>query len=360
MVARSRSMVSTREGGYTARFGTAFPSFSGGEIFRSSSSCDDIVGSGDNAPFHVHKEEWTGGVINKPYTSYYTGYFVDYVADICRGPVVTHLSVDSPTSTAAATSGAARTNPSRPYIDIPVEAGQLAEIVSLLRFRGAGLIRQLAGSNLELQFGILPVMDDLDKLLNLSDQIDRRVRELNKLRSNRGLRRTISIGTYSASEQQTLYVQTQNLFIQEVFDVNTTETVKVHCRWMPDDVSHLATDPAMRALATLAVTGMTLDPSTAWELIPWTWLVDYFTTVGQYFSANRNVVGATLSDVSVMRHTVTTATAQAVDVDGAHFEGCTSLCEDKRRVTSYTSVSADLHLLTENQVGLVASIVATR
>ncbi|DAD51780.1 maturation protein [ssRNA phage Gerhypos.1_27] len=361
MPARERSVVTTRKGGTTGRFVSSPDLSEGSDVFHSASSCSDITGPGDNAPFHVHVEEWSGGIITKPYVGFFSSYFNNYVADICRGSVIDHLGTDSPSNSYCATQGAARTNPSRPSIDIPVEAGQLAEIVSVLRYRGAGIIRQLAGSNLELQFGILPVVEDLDKLMRLSHFIEARIPELQRLRSNRGLRRTIGIGSYSAVDRPNLFIQSQNLLLRQVFDVSTTETIKVHTRWMPDgSYDHLAGDPALRALATLAVTGATLDASTAWELMPWSWLIDYFGNIGDYFRSSRNIVGATLSDVSVMRHAVTTALTQPIVGSDFFFEGCRSFKSDKRRDTSFVSMSANLNFLSENQVGIVASIAATR
>jgi len=361
MPARERHIETTRLGGTTGRFVDA-PDLSGGsEVLASKSFCGDITGPGDNAPFHVNSEEWSGGVINKPYVGYFSSYFNNYVADICRGPVIDHLGLDdSPSNAEAATRAAARTNPSRPNIDVPVEAFQLAEIVSLIKFRGAGVIRQAASANLEVQFGLKPVLEDLDTLLVLQHLIDVRTQEISRLRSNRGLRRTIGIGSYSANERILLFIQSQNLLLREEFEVSTTETVRVHTRWMPDDISHLAADPALRALATLAVTGATIDSSSVWEAIPWSWLIDYFSNVGDYFRANRNVVGATLNDIAVMRHTVTTASTPAIQGSDFFFEGCTSRKTDKRRATSFVSMSADLHLLDANQVSIVASIAATR
>lgn len=360
MPARERHVTTTRKGGTTGRFVSSPDLSAGDDVFKSTSSCSDITGSGDNAPFHVHREEWTGGIINKPYVGFFSSYFNNYVADICRGPVIDHLGTDSPTSSAAATMAAGRTNPSRPYIDIPVEVLQLGELVSLVRSRGAGIIRQLGNANLELQFGILPVAEDLDKLMNFGAQVDRRAQELQRLRSNRGLRRTIGIGSYSEHDKQNLFIQSQNLLLRQDFDISTTETVRVHTRWTPDDTSSLIPNSAMYALARRAVLGLTFDASSAWELIPWSWAIDYFGTVGDWFRANRNIVGATLSDVSVMRHTVTTATTQPIQGSDFYFEGASSIKEDKRRDTSFISMNAGLNFLSENQLGIVASIAVTR
>lgn len=354
---RFRSSSAQTMSGETGRFGDSWGS---GFVTTSTESCSDIVGSGDNAPFHVHREHWQGGIIVKPYTGFFSSYFNNYVSDLVRGPVIGHLGIDSPSTVAAASAAAARTNPSKPYVDVPVELAQVAEFVGILRGRGAGIIRQIANANLELQFGLLPVMEDLDNLLNLHDQIDRRVQQLHRLRAPRGLRRTIGIGTYSATERPFYWIQTQGLFYGQTFDVSTTETVRAHTRWAADDVSHLLSDSAMRALATRAVLGLTIDLKTAWELIPWSWLADYFSSIGDSISANRNIVGASLSDVSVMRHTVTHSVCPSGSVDGAEISAISGLYEDKTRRTSFAGVTADLNLLTGNQIGIIASIALTR
>ncbi|DAD51336.1 TPA_asm: maturation protein [ssRNA phage Gerhypos.2_23] len=359
MPSRTRSSNSSRFKGTTGRFGSVS---GGGTILSSSHACDDIVGSGDNAPFSVTHITLDGGVINKPNTGFFSSWFNNYVADVLDVPAnFGHLGIiDDISNVDAATQAAARTNPSRPYVDTITEVLQLHELTDLLHRNGSSIISRYGQKNLGLQFGLLPIVEDIDGILNFSDQVHNRVQEINRLKE-RGLRRTVSCGSFGASSKQNLFIQTQNTFIRDDFDVSTTLNVRAHCRWLPTgDPSILSSPREVRELARRAVQGITMDASTAWELMPWSWLLDWAGNVGQYFAAHRNIVPAVLSDVSVMRHTRTSWSWKGTHFDDVTVTPINVRRESKTRATSFTAPIAHFPFLSGNQMGILASLAVAR
>lgn len=364
---RYRNQTERHTGGSHGRFDAGPPGV-GTEFTARVNECSDIVGPGDNAPFLVTRFECEGGVINKPYTGFFSSWFNNYTCDYIQAmwSYVGHLGVDTMGSVEAATRGAARTNPSRPYIDLPVEIAQVHEIPEIIRNRADNEFARVGQANLAWQFGAEPVGQDVASLLNLTSQIGTRAQQLVNARRSGGMKRTIVVDAASNMESRDTFLQTDGVFIRDNVDWWTGETVKVHARWTPDEdyssltqsqLRHDAVRDAFRAL-----TGGIIDYSTIWELIPYSWLVDYFGNVGEYFQAYRNIVGMTLSDVAVMRHTVTKGEwgglKYSADFTMSPF---TVRYETKRRVTSFIApvLSSD-SFLNSNQLGIIASLAATR
>jgi hypothetical protein len=328
------------------------------------SYCGDETGPMDNAPFTVTGWRADGGVINKPKGGYFSSSFDNYVADILENNAnFPHLSVAGvPSNTDAATQAASRTNPSRPYVDIPVSVLELGDVAMLLRDLGRNVYTRAASTNVMYQFGIAPLVGDVVKLWNFTDQVDRRVKEITRLAGPRGLRRTVSIGSYSAQQRNlAVFCQSNIATIRKDFDVNTVVDLRAHARWKtsmpPQD---LLVPHTMRALARQAVLGLTVDFSTLWELIPWSWLIDWGSNVGTYLKASRNIIPAELSGaVRVMRHTRTRYSCSAL-------EGLTTMSPiifdrwSKTRGLASVAPIAYLPFLDGRQMGIVASLSVLR
>lgn len=360
MPGRVRSSSSVVFKNYGGRFGSTW---GGGNVWSGYHSCSDVVGSGDNAPLNVFHETVDGGRLTKPNVGFFSSWFTDYRVDMLdTSNCFDHLGLLGDIFDAdAATQAAARTNPSRPYVDVVTNALQLGELFTLIRDGGNTFFRNIGNNNLMYQFGIKPVVGDLVKLLNFTDQVNRRVGEIQRLRSQHGLRRTCSIGNYSNSAKVNKFIQTEGLFLREDFDVTTSLTIKAHCRWLPaGDCLSLARPDEMRALARRAVLGLTVDSSTLWELIPWSWLIDWGSDIGQYFTAHRNIIPATLSDVSVMRHTRTVAEWPGKAQDDWSCSGIRYVRENKTRATSFVAPVAHFPFLNGTQMGVAASLAVTR
>lgn len=359
MAARHRENSSTTARGLRYSNGN----YSGGGTFQNFSVItDDVVGPLDNQVFSSARWNKMGGVINKPHSGVGFGSgFWDYYADYQVSSTPGHITTDAPTNSTAAVSGVARSNPSRPYVDLVVDLLELGDITKLLRDSGRSLIRKMAGANIKYEFGIKPLASDIAKLLLFQHEFNKRMKEIDKLAGPRGLRRTITIGTYSNSVTNNVTVQSAGTFINVPLTYRTSEEVKVHCRWKAVAIpGNLRAQEVMQMQVKRALLGLTIDFSTVWELIPWSWLIDWMTNVGQYLAANRNIIPASLESVKVLRHRRSTTTSPSVNSGGVTMTPFNNTAEHKSRANAVLIPTAHFPLLNGTQVGILASLSVLR
>jgi hypothetical protein len=238
-------------------------------------------------------------------------------------------------------------------VDLPVALLELKDFPSLLKDSGKFFYKKAAGANLKYQFGIKPLASDLAHMILFADVVNKRAIELNRL-AERGLRRRIDIGEYEA-EQFHNNVVVQSLFAFRERDVTrkTKQKVSGYVEWKPTAESYPTSPASIRRLAMKAALGLTVDFSTAWNLIPWSWLVDWCSSAGDYFTASRNIVPSTHGPVQVMRHTTTVHTFPAIgDISACN---CTTETKTRRRATP-TPFSAHLPFLSKKQMSILGSI----
>lgn len=325
-------------------------------------TCNDTIADGDGHPFSTLKYRMTGGVIQS-YPEEQSRVFNQYLADYFVGnaELRNHLPTDAPSDGVVAAWLLNKTNPSRPEVDLPIFIGELKDIPGLIRIAGKNLmkkkqfLRRGASANLEYQFGWAPLISDLFKLFTFQGAVDSRVKELKALKEG-GLSRTRIMGTYSNHFNEGRVFQSLFSIWSGPVQKITNERVTGHVKWWPIDNGFPKTDAAMLSLARRAALGWTLDASTAWELIPWSWLIDWCTNTGIYLGANRNIVPAWHTPVEVMRHQASIITSgRAVNVRG---EMSPIYCEveSKSRRRAFPSLQAHLPFLNARQLSILGSI----
>jgi hypothetical protein len=342
----------------------------GGQIPRSVSSCQDWTGPGDCFPLGIDSWYSEGALCNRDGTQWSGNHMVDYVADAMQYDTNwQHGAVSGLKSYGQiAAEAAARTNPSRPYVDIPVNILELGDITRTLRTAGGNLIRSAGRDVLRYEFGIKPIVSDLVKLSNFRREVSNRMKEVRRLQGPKGLRRTINADAGSVQFQTgTIYMQSLLASTDAPavkWDGITNVLVKAHVRWIAGgSLPKISESAEMERLVQRAILGLTFDASTAWEAMPWSWLIDWGTTIGSYFKANRNIIPATLQGVWISQHTRSSFTCPAVPF--AYGEGMMSpgkFTRDTKTRTSSIPVLPIAHFpfLNGKQVGILASLSVAR
>ena len=360
-MSRVRTNASYMPQGTRTRYGWPASSYL---VPQEKETCTDEVLPGDNFSFNVSREEHPGGILRSYQNNgYWTATFTDYPVDAhVDGQLgICDYFPDAKPLAYYATQAVARTNPSRPYVDVPVSVLELADVTQLLKKTGENLIQELGAYNLKLQFGVAPLIGDLLKLTDFHDQVARRVKEINKLKSARGLRRTVVLDNLSRTEVLPVVWQSQDAYIDTPTERLSSRLIKGHTRWMPDvDLSKMP-DQSLTALAKRAVTGMTLDFSTLWEAMPWSWLIDWGVNIGDFLKSQRNIIPATCQSVSLIQHTVSHIPIPEVEYHGLHkMYGGNVMYERKERFSWPVVPTAHLPFLSANQMGIIASLAVTR
>lgn len=322
----------------------------------------DVVAVGDGGDLTIIKQNRTGGHRFTGSDKYNNSYS-DYHLGAARGPSTpAHLTgFGSPTLSELASDLLAKTNPSRPVVDIPVFIGELGDLPDLVRKAGGSLLRRIAAGNLKYQFGIRPLVSDLTSMLNFADISAKRFKELKALQSS-GLRRKKNLFSDSKTDSGALSLNS-GAFQPSISGAYTRVTSMNRwgfVKWFPTG-DFPAGDPALQKLARRAVLGLTVDGSTAWELIPFSWLADYFSNVGSLLKANRNIVAASHSTPLIMTRTKTTRTVvPGVQSWDTAFGTYVETLETKERSQAIATLGAHLPVLSLRQMSILGSLVILR
>lgn len=283
--------------------------------------CSDVSGNrgGDNPLTVIHETvELPRFVmdltINHQYPSpvgLFRNWRVDYQVPVEAN--VAHTGQVTDNDIVFVTRAANATNPSAAEFDIAQFVGELRDAPKLLKFAGDKLTKFGANEYLKYQYGWKPFIRDIRNLINGVDRLDKTMNRLRTLRSGDVLRsRFEPFGEYEMFNESFFadinypspWGFGDNIAIEKSFFGS------IHrwciCRYKADRPEGLPqTDPELLALARKAAWGMTIDGKTAWELMPWSWLIDWTTNHSEFIGSKRNVVGASLSGTVLMRTTST-------------------------------------------------------
>lgn len=330
-------------------------------------TCADVVGNRDgNNPLTIHSYEkeitpLSGTNVRNP-----AGYFTHFVNCPPTLSGATHYDSnmpDAPSTDSLATKAYARTNPSRAHVDIPIFVAELRELPALFKWAGKTLMKKGANAFLSYQYGWKPLINDIGNFLDFQQHVDNRVKELERLHSKSGLKRRVTLETQNAFK---VY---PNETLHSVFEYFTCKAESSHLRdiwatihWTPDNPSLKPSAKDLKAQARRAVGGMTIDASTAWNLMPWSWLIDWGTSAGDYFEANRNIVGASAGQCCIMQHDRRTTRLVRTSGPSSISGGDTTLRWDtkSRVVVDSPSITADLPILSGTQWSILGALAIQR
>lgn len=357
MVARSRTNIGEFISGYrTSYAGNRF------DVTRNClhESVNDQVAPGDGHAFSVRRFTCDPFVLNGKDTNLASkASYHNY--PIMNAQVARHL----PLSLATQSDGAYAalllklTNPSRPVVDLPVFIAELRDIPLLFKVIGDTALKTLSRANLSFWFGWKPLANDLMQMMDFSDVVNKRANEIKQLHKT-GLSCTRTLDTLSVHADPVVEALSDWNGVSLSRAKVTQARIWGHVKWKPTTVPP-RTDQEYINLARRAAFGLTIDPATAWELIPFSWMVDWFSSVGNFLSAQRNIVGAIPTNLSIMRNTKTTTTyAQTNPGYWLKCTGSQAVCEDKIRNPAVASLDAHLPVLTARQLSILGSLAVLK
>lgn len=300
--------------------------------------CEDTIGDfGGLHGLAISHSYLTPGTVTGRALAFPTYEFIGYPVtnQVLAGSHLTDTSV--PSTAEAITRGMADSNPSRPHVSVPNFLFELKDLPGMLLSKGRAHHRNRAGNSVaEYNFGWDSLFRDFTKLLDFNAAVDKRVDELKRVYSNGGLRRKTTIYKGSViSGPIPVDFHTFEAGVLGTYSIRTTYHSWTTCRWKPTTAP--ATPPSdanLRARARLLVHGWDFSATgiaaSLWEALPWSWLTDWFSNVGDYLSANRNNIEFTPSDGCYMVHAETTHTGSISSVS----DGFSASAPISRYVTS--------------------------
>lgn len=199
----------------------------------------------------------------------------------------------------------ANTNPSNAHFSVPTFIGELKDVPSLFKSWGDNLLSMVASGYITWKWALRPMVSDVQAMMTFQKAVDDRIRMLEKLKTVKYLGKRCGL---SSSEKivppVTVLVQSENAFINaQVFESHTVKRWG-SARYNVTKATVLPpTADGVRNLAKRLTFGITSYEGllTAWELMPWSWLQDWFIGIGTVLQACNNTIQLTSSDVCFMQ-----------------------------------------------------------
>ncbi|DAD51546.1 maturation protein [ssRNA phage Esthiorhiza.2_47] len=251
-----------------------------------------------------------------------------YYSNGCSGNLAllcgSHLTVALPSNGADTTKLLARTNPGRSYMSIPTLIQDVIDIPKMLadwtklltdrKHGGTKLdLKALANQHLAISFGVLPLIEDIRKLGEVHSAILQRKKELQRLYNVGGLRRRLKLGKYKASQdtKNVLITSYPGGYVQGNLQRTTTVERWGTVRWLPSGIPkyHPGEEELFREARRL-IYGLSAESFAEgiWDVIPWTWVIDWFANIGEFSQAFSNTVQCFSYRPCIMTKTETVST----------------------------------------------------
>lgn len=176
-----------------------------------------------------------------------------------------------------------RTNLTKPSVDVPAFLGELRDVPRMFRMIGDSLVRTSGNSFLSYNFGWRPFISDIRKMTTAVSQGNKLMVHLRKLLTS-GISRSARLAYGTNQEMRDLsypLIEFDPTFrdVDWKVDIWTESELWGYTRWfMPESARLLykLDDHLLKAAALRTVLGAGVHPSAVWELIPWSWLIDWF------------------------------------------------------------------------------------
>lgn len=207
-----------------------------------------------------------------------------------------------------------RIQDSAPIVDLPLAIAELKDLPRTVRSLIKAARRQspsteaLADLHLSTQFGVIPVIGVVGDLLNLQRSIAKRMERLRrKHRSKRAGGSLPPLATWWGSWPSTTgtYVPGVDVTFTHAESVRTSHSAWYTARIQPRFSLPETLDQGVSNA--LNLTGVSVE--TGWNLIPWSFLVDYFANVSSFIRAHENKVLFDVKSICIMCKTEVNVTA---------------------------------------------------
>ena len=272
-----------------------------------------------------------------------------------------------------------RTNPSRPVVDVPVFLFELKDLPGMIRQAGDAIrwvknaakrsqlpkptAAGMANANLAYQFGWAPLISDLLKLADFGSAVTKKRQQLGRLYSKGGLRSNIELASDARASDSIVTVQSYGPLIKAARHRSGKTKTWGSVRWTPTFDPSGSTTPSEWD-AVRAAFGLDITLSTVWEALPWSWLVDWFTDMGDILAAHRNTIPATPGRMCIMymEETVSVYTTNTASA-GFSWGGATTQSVYKSRLANVNPgilPTGYIPFLGDSQLSILGSLAITR
>jgi hypothetical protein len=262
-----------------------------------------------------------------------------------------------------------------PATSIPNFLLELREFPELVRVEGGKMLKRLANVNLQTNFGALPMMSDLQGLLNFQEEVDKLFNQLRNARKRGGIIRTATLWRDDDTKVSIIPDLNNGDFANGSLPGSSRSDVMFRirgsCRWVPTK-DFPTSDAELRSRIRNSMIGLTSAHAAliAGEAMPWSWLIDWFSNIGDIAAAETNSIGMRPTTIVLMpqvrQFTYWNALGIINTYEGRPYPVSISpglhLYESKvrRPASAALTPEAKLPLLSMKQLGILASLIVLR
>jgi hypothetical protein len=249
-------------------------------------------------------------------TRVFTAPFVGYTRDYHGyNPTNRSLQPYAPVNSAPnfayyKTKALANMNPGKPHVDLSLFLYEMKDFPRMLKNLGDFLLWErvskgvkpsvIPDAYLSWSFGWGPLISDTLKLFDTAALVSQRARYFRALESGAHLRR--SLGDIAPSDTYSAY---------GVEDITALSQIHRSGKAWYSANAHLTgpipgEDLELKRLSFQTVYSLNLSPATVWNMLPWSWLIDYFYNVGDVLNAVNGSIPWTCTSMCVMVRQETT------------------------------------------------------
>lgn len=261
----------------------------------------------------------------------------------------------------------AATNPFRSEYSVPVSIKELVEVGAMFKIAAKGFAQYVGSSYLNYKFGWTQFVRDVRTLHGITTVIERRIKELQSLSKHGGTRRKVNLRTkavyYSEDNRvvNSTWGTTVRAHVRGYWQCTTHGTV----RWRVKPGLDLQLDKLQAFnLAVKKVFDLEApDSQTLWELVPWSWLFDYFVNLSNYFGAHLGEDIIEPYDICIVRRSKSrfqfkpSSWPSSVTLTGTGRCGRNEYDRDVTTRGSFPAVRSEL--LSRNQLLVIAALIAS-
>jgi hypothetical protein len=210
------------------------------------------------------------------------------------------------------TKALANLNPNRAVLDLPLFLFEFKDFPAMLRNLGEVLSRRMhpkavPEGYLAYSFGWAPLISDLFSLIDLQKSIEDRLAYLKRLESGTRVQRSLGESVLIDSVTPNGYT-TASLGSPVTADMAYKE---VHRAWFTANaklVNPLPPASDQYDLARRLSLGGGFSAATLWNMVPWSFLIDYFWNIGDFLEATSGIVKTRTTRMCIMVKIESTST----------------------------------------------------
>lgn len=339
--------------------------------------CTDSVGRfGQANPLEIVHEDYNVIPVNGTSTnpgwlgSRYESWMPDYHGFMVHAPTRYDTDPHADDFNAAV----ARTNPNRSSVN-PVTLAQdlydlpkmLGDVLNLAKTRGKNLSAASAANfHLATVFGWLPLIDDVKHLANLGLDIQKRIKEVKKLYDSGGYSTRVSLGSDVGYDEVNNFTPESTHAGSWTINVRRTTTAhrwgsvhwspKGHPPWIDNAADTL--EHVKRVVSGFTVSDLVAG---AWDLVPWSFVENWFVDLSGYLKANANTIPVEYSNVCVMTRRETSIEFQLTSFsEWLTGGGGSGKLTTLQRSVGFPSLNAHLPFIDGGRASILGSLAIQR